>query len=142
MGLKRRSNSTGCLPSNSTAKNDDASAIEIAEAEHELKKHIERMASLLRKSKADSAVDVESQLAAQLSQMLGKIGKGEDSKDTCSDNHMVNPKERSDLMQQEGRERQYPAQASTVPAPPRADSWEFPMSCEEKKARIIMLTAM
>merc|ERR1712232_709021 len=77
--LKRRSNSTGCLPTISTAKNDDASAIEIAEAEHELKKHIERMASLLRKSKADSAVDVESQLAAQLSQMLGKIGKDEDS---------------------------------------------------------------
>merc|ERR1712039_646925 len=102
----------------------------------------ERMASLLRKSKADSAVDVESQLAAQLSQMLGKIGKDEDSNESCSANRFVTPKERCDLTQQEVRERQSSAQAGTVPAPPRADSCEFPLSCAKKKDRVIILTAM
>jgi len=132
-GILKKRSSFG----SNTAENDDTNANgEIAMAAEELKASVERMASILRKSQAHSDVDVESQLAAQLSQVLGKMGQDEDGNNNASSSTSADKlNEPIAMVKSETQELR-------AAAPPGAASWEFPLSRNEKEARVIMLSTM
>jgi len=131
-----------CLktPRSSLCKNaeggDDRTSGEIAMASEELKAQLQRMAGLLRKSQASSDIDVETALASQLSQLLANMGS-----DDAGDKGKSDPDE-----QQNDRRCETPSRrvslGTSASAPPGSAAWEYPMSSNEKKARVIMLSAM